>query len=385
MIWQSKMNKITYGRQTINQDDIDEVIKALKSPAITQGEYVPAFENALKEYTGAKYAVAVSSGTAALHTAYAALGLKENDEIITCPNTFAATSNAALYLNAKPKFADINADDFLIDENKINPLITKNTKIITPIHYAGLTCNMEEINKTAKNHNIKIVEDACHALGSYYKNSKTGSCEYSDAAVFSFHPVKHITTAEGGAVLTNDEEVYKKCLLYRSHGMEKVNFKHIPDSPAYHEMQLLGYNYRMTDIQAALGISQLKKIESFVKRRIEIADIYYDAFKNSSKIKLQKKYSDRLNSHHLFSVVFESNDLRDKVFYYLKESNIFTQIHYMPVNKHPYYEALGYNYKDTPLAYNFYRCELSLPVYPLLTNEEVYFVIDKINNVLKAL
>ena len=385
MIWQSKMNKITYGRQTINQDDIDEVIKALKSPAITQGEYVPAFENALKEYTGAKYAVAVSSGTAALHTAYAALGLKENDEIITCPNTFAATSNAALYLNAKPKFADINADDFLIDENKINPLITKNTKIITPIHYAGLTCNMEEINKTAKNHNIKIVEDACHALGSYYKNSKTGSCEYSDAAVFSFHPVKHITTAEGGAVLTNDEEVYKKCLLYRSHGMEKVNFKNIPDSPAYHEMQLLGYNYRMTDIQAALGISQLKKIESFVKRRIEIADIYYDSFKNSSKIKLQKKYSDRLNSHHLFSVVFESNDLRDKVFYYLKESNIFTQIHYMPVNKHPYYEALGYNYKDTPLAYDFYRCELSLPVYPLLTNEEVYFVIDKINNVLKAL
>lgn len=384
MIWQSKMNKITYGRQTINQDDIDEVIKALKSPAITQGEYVPAFENALKEYTGAKYAVAVSSGTAALHTAYAALGLKENDEIITCPNTFAATSNAALYLNAKVKFADINADDFLIDENKINPLITKNTKIITPIHYAGLTCNMEEISKIAKNHNIKIVEDACHALGSYYKNSTTGSCSYSDAAVFSFHPVKHITTAEGGAVLTNDEEVYKKCLLFRSHGMEKVNFKHIPDSPTYHEMQLLGYNYRMTDIQAALGISQLKKLDSFVKRRLEIADIYYEAFKDSSKIKMQKRYSDRSNSHHLFSVVFENNQLRDKVFYYLKENNIFTQIHYMPVNKHPYYKDLGFNYKDTPLSYDFYRRELSLPVYPLLTNEEVYFVIDKINTVLKA-
>lgn len=384
MIWQSKMNKITYGRQTINQDDIDEVIKALKLPAITQGEYVPAFENALKEYTGAKYAVAVSSGTAALHTAYAALGLKENDEIITCPNTFAATSNAALYLNAKVKFADINADDFLIDENKINPLITKNTKIITPIHYAGLTCNMEEISKIAKNHNIKIVEDACHALGSYYKNSKTGSCSYSDAAVFSFHPVKHITTAEGGAVLTNDEEVYKKCLLFRSHGMEKVNFKHIPDSPTYHEMQLLGYNYRMTDIQAALGISQLKKLDSFVKRRLEIADIYYEAFKDSSKIKMQKRYSDRSNSHHLFSAVFENNQLRDKVFYYLKENNIFTQIHYMPVNKHPYYEDLGFNYKDTPLSYDFYRRELSLPVYPLLTNEEVYFVIDKINTVLKA-
>lgn len=385
MKWQSKMNKITYGRQTISQDDIDEVVKALKSAAITQGEYVPAFENALKEYTGAKYAVALSSGTAALHTIYAALGLKENDEIITCANTFAATSNAALYLNASLKFADINEENFLIDENKINKLITENTKIITPVHYAGLTCNMEEISKTAKNHNIKIVEDACHAIGSYYKNSKTGRCEYSDAAVFSFHPVKHITTAEGGAVLTNDEEIYKKCLLFRSHGMEKVNFKHMPDSPTYHEMQFLGYNYRMTDIQAALGISQLKKLDSFVKRRIEIADIYYDAFKNSSKIKMQKRYKDRLNSHHLFSVVFESNDLRDKVYYYLKENNIFTQIHYMPVNKHPYYENLGYNYKDTPLAYDFYRRELSLPVYPLLTDDEVYFVIEKINTVLKAL
>ena len=368
MIWQSKMNKITYGRQTISQDDTAEVIKALNSPAITQGEFVPAFENALKEYTGAKYAIAVSSGTAALHAAYAALGLKENDEIITSPNTFAATSNAALYLNAKVKFADINADNFLIDENKINPLITKNTKIITPVHYAGLTCNMEEISSTAKNHNIKIVEDACHALGSYYKNSKTGSCTYSDAAVFSFHPVKHITTGEGGAVLTNDEEVYKKCLLFRSHGIEKSNFKHIPDSPAYHEMQLLGFNYRMTDIQAALGISQLKKLDSFVKRRLEIADIYYDAFKNSSKIKMQKRYNDRLNSHHLFSVVFENNSLRDKVYEVI-----------------PNYEDLGYNYKETPLAYDFYRRELSLPVYPLLTNEEVYFVIDKIDTALKVL
>ncbi len=378
------MNKITYGRQTINQDDINEVVKALNSAAITQGEYVPAFENALKEYTGAKYAVAVSSGTAALHIVYAALGLKEDDELITCPNTFAATSNAALYLKAKVKFADINIDDFLIDEYKIKSLITDKTKIITPVHYAGLTCNMEEIKKYTENYNIKIVEDACHALGSYYKNSKTGSCIYSDAAVFSFHPVKHITTAEGGAVLTNNEDVYKKCVLYRSHGMEKVNFKNIPDSPTYHEMQLLGYNYRMTDIQAALGISQLKKIESFIERRLEIAEIYYDAFKNSSQIKMQKKYDDRFNSHHLFSVLFENNSLRDKVYYYLKENNIFTQIHYMPVNKHPYYESLGYNYKDTPLSYDFYRRELSLPVYPLLSNEEVYFVIDKINKALKV-
>ena len=379
------MDKITYGRQTISQDDIDEVVKALKSASITQGEYVPAFEKALQEYTGAKYAVAVSSGTAALHTAYAALGLNKNHEIITCPNTFAATSNAALYLNAKVKFADINIEDFLIDEDKIEEKINENTKIITPIHYAGLPCSMDKIYELAQKYNIKIVEDACHAVGSVYKGSITGSCKYSDAAVFSFHPVKHITTAEGGAVLTNNEEVYKKCLLYRSHGMEKVNYKNIPDSPTYHEMQLLGYNYRMTDIQAALGLSQLKKVENFVKRRIEIADIYYDAFKDNNKIIMQKKYNDRINSHHLFSVLFENNSLRDKVYYYLKENNIFTQIHYMPVNKHPYYQALGYDYKDTPLSYEFYRRELSLPVYPLLTNEELYYVIDKINTVLKAL
>lgn len=237
MKWQSNMNKITYGRQTINQDDIDIVIKALNSPAITQGEYIPTFEEELKEYTGAKYAVAVSSGTAALHIAYIALGLKENDEIITSPNTFAATSNAALYVKAKVKFIDIKKDDFLIDENKILENITEKTKIITPIHYAGLPCNMEDINNIAKQYNIKIVEDACHAMGSYYKNSKTGSCSFSDVAIFSFHPVKHITTAEGGAILTNNEDIYNMCRLLRSHGMEKTNFKNIIDSPTYHKMQ----------------------------------------------------------------------------------------------------------------------------------------------------
>lgn len=379
------MNKITYGRQTINQDDMDLVIRALQSPAITQGEFVPAFEEALKEYTGAKYAAVVSSGTAALHIAYIACGLNDNDDIITCSNTFAATCNAALYLNAKVKFVDINKDDFLIDETQIEAQISKNTKIITPVHYAGLPCNMEKIYNIAKDSGIKVIEDACHALGSCYKGNKTGSCAFSDAAVFSFHPVKHITTAEGGAILTNNEEIYKKCLLLRSHGMEKVTFKNIPDSPTYHEMQFLGYNYRMTDIQAALGISQLKKIDAFVKRRIEIADIYYNVFKDNSKIILQKRYDDRVNSHHLFSVLFETNAIRDKVFYHLKENNIFTQIHYMPVNKHPYYETLGYDYNDTPLAYDFYRRELSLPIYPLLTDDEVYFVVDKINDVLKEL
>ncbi len=388
MKWQNNMEKITYGKQTIEKDDVDIVIKALKSPAITQGEYIPAFENDLKKYTGAKYAVVLSSGTAALHIAYLSLGLKENDEVITCPNTFAATSNAALYTKSNIKFVDINIDDFLIDCNKIEDKITTKTKIITPIHYAGLPCNMEKIKNIANKNNIKVVEDACHAIGSSFKNSPTGSCLYSDVSIFSFHPVKHITTAEGGAILTNDEEVYNKCLLLRSHGINKgVNensFTNEKDSPLYHEMQYLGYNYRMTDIQAALGISQLKKIDRFIKRRLEIADIYHNAFKNNNKIIMQKSYDDRINSYHLFSVLFESNALRDKVYYHLKENNIFTQIHYMPVNKHPYYMQLGYKYTDTPLSYNFYRRELSLPIYPLLKDDEVYFIIDKIEDALKG-
>lgn len=377
------MDKISYGRQFIDDEDIKLVIEALKSDSITQGQYVPLFEKLLSEYTGARYAVCVSSGTAALHIIYHALGLGKEDEIITTPNTFAATSNACLYLGGKPRFADISLDDFLIDLNYIEKLINKNTKIIVPVHYAGLTCNMQDIKNIADKYNLYVVEDACHSIGSFYKGSRTGSLKYSNAAVFSFHPVKHITTAEGGAILLQDESLYKKCIALRSHGIVRENFQKTPTSPTYHEMQMLGYNYRITDLQAALGISQLKKLDGFIKRRHEIVEVYNNAFKDMN-IKTQKIYDDRINSQHLFPVLFESKTIRDKVYYYLKENNIFTQVHYIPVTCHPYYEQLGYSYKDTPKAYEFYERELSLPIYPSLTDSQLEFVIDNIKKALAS-
>lgn len=378
------MNDISYGRQWIDNEDIQTVVEALKSKAITQGEYIDRFEKSLAEYTGSKYAVAVSSGTSALHIIYMALGLKKDDELITTPITFAATANAGLYCNAVPKFVDIDSLSFLIDEDLIEQQITEKTKILAPVHYGGLPCNMEKISHIAKKYNLKVVEDACHSAGSFYKNIKTGNCLLSDAAVFSFHPVKHITTGEGGAILTNNKEIYEKCLKLRSHGMQRDNFIYEQDSPTYHEMIMLGYNYRMTDIQAALGLSQLKKLDEFVKRRQFIAETYKKELSEYEEIVFQADYSDRINSYHLMSAVFKTNELRDRIFYKLKEKNIHTQIHYMPVNKHPYYAELGYNYKDTPKAYDFYRRELSLPIYPKLTDEELMYVIDNIKNIIKG-
>src|SRR4030042_3452072 len=261
---------IPYSRQTIDKNDLKAVLKALQSDFLTTGPIIKKFEKNFCRYVGSKYAVAVANGTAALHLACLAAGLSKNQELITSPLTFAASANCALYCGAKPIFADINHQG-LIDENLIEERITKKTKIIIPVHYAGLPCHLAKIKKLAQKHHLIVIEDACHALGAGDKKSKIGDCKYSDMTVFSFHPVKHITTGEGGMITTNSRKLYEKLLLLRNHGIAKeISIS----QPWYYEMRNLGFNYRITDLQCALGLSQLKKIERFIKKRRKIDKLY---------------------------------------------------------------------------------------------------------------
>jgi len=359
---------IPYGKQYIDSEDIQSVIEILNSDFLTQGPKVKEFEEKLAQYCGAKYAVAFNSGTSALHGAYFASGLADGDEFITSPITFAATSNAGLFLEAKPVFVDIESDTGNIDVNKIERTITDKTKLIVPIHYAGHSCNMEEINKIANKYNLKIVEDACPALGGLYKDSKIGSCKYSDMTVFSFHPVKHITTGEGGAVLTNDKELYEKLLMFRSHGITKEKEKLINTHEGnwYYEIHYLGYNYRITDIQCALGLSQLKKLDNFIKRRREIVNIYNEAFKDNPFFDLPVEKDYALHAYHLYPIRLKDQykDEKKEVFKKLKENGVGVQVHYIPVYWHPYYKGLGYKKGLCAVAEDFYQKEISLPLYP---------------------
>lgn len=424
------MKFIPYSRQWLDEEDIKEVVKVLKSDFITQGPKIPEFENKLSEYCGCKYAVVFNSGTSALHGAYFVLGLGKNDEFITSPITFVATANAGLYLGAKPVFVDVEADTGNIDASKIEKKITKKTKLIVPVHYAGHPVDLEKIYAIAKKYSLFVVEDACHALGAKYRRPtylplphegggqgrgcqkseirmqnkdkkgedwiKIGSCKYSDMTVFSFHPVKHITTGEGGAVVTNNKEFYKKLIMFRNHGItkDKTQFKnynnlhnysicnnlisHVADW--YYEMQFLGYNYRLTDIQAALGISQLKKLDGFVERRREIVDVYNKAFKNNPyfDIPVEKDYA--FSSYHLYAVKLKNKFKYKKkeIFSGLIERGIGIQVHYMPVYLQPFYQALGYRQGLCPVAEDFYQKEISLPVYPSLAEEDVKYVVDNI-------
>lgn len=385
------MRAIPYGRQYIDKTDIAEVIKVLRTNWITQGPKVGEFEDALKRYCGAKYAVAVSSGTAALHIACLAAGLNKDDEAITTPITFAATANSILYSGAKPVFADIDPQTANIDARKIIEKITKRTKAILPVHFAGLPCDMGRICGIAKKGKFVIIEDACHALGAQYKYKgkwfKVGNCRHSDMTVFSFHPVKTITTGEGGAVLTNSKALYNKLLLLRNHGITKDSDKFVnkrfSDLAWYHEMQCLGFNYRITDIQCALGIGQLKKIGIFLKRRKEIAKIYSKKLAGFNEIILPIEKPYAKSSWHLYYIRIKKASRRKAVFEKLRKAGIGVQVHYIPVYLHPFYQKMGYGKSLCQNAEDFYQQEISIPIYPTMKNHEIEYVVKSIGGALR--
>lgn len=374
------MNFIPYGKQSIDEDDINSVVEVLKSDFLTTGPKIKEFEEELCRYTNAKYCVAVANGTAALHLASLVL-LNKGDKVITTPNSFVATSNSILYVEAKPIFVDIKEDgnidlDLCEDELKKDSSI----KAIYVVHFSGNPIEQEKLKYLKESYNIKILEDCAHSLGASFGNIKAGSCENSDCSILSFHPVKHITTGEGGAVTTNSKEIYEKLLELRAHGI-----KRLPEfAPWYYEMHSLGFNYRITDMQAALGISQLKKLDSFIKRRKEIALKYDKALLNSV---VKSLYSFNQNSsYHLFVVKVDFSKLnisKVELFNKMREKNIGLQLHYIPINKQPYYKSLGYGNEDTPIMNRYYDECFSLPMYSSLSDEEQEYVIKTLFEILK--
>lgn len=361
---------IPYGKQTMDKEDIKVVAEALSEPFLTTGPKVKKFEEKFADYVGSKYAVAVSSGTAALHVAYMAAKLGPNDEIITSPMTFCATANAALYCGADVVFADIR-NNGLIDPDEIRKHISKKTKIVVPVHYAGQVCDMEKISAITHERNLMLIEDAAHAIGAkYLSGHKVGSCRYSNMTIFSFHPVKHITTGEGGMITTNDESLYKRMLVLRNHGIVPGIRR---DQPWYYELVELGNNYRLTDFQSSLGLSQLNRLDNFLKKRYKIAAKY------DEKLKRVKPLLQENSSYHLYIIQAKDADERQRLYHYMKENNVAPQVHYIPVHYHPLYQRLGFKKKNYPKCESFYDKILSIPIYPTLTDEEQDKVIELIN------
>ncbi len=377
--------KIPYGKQWILEEDIEKVTDILKSNYLTTGPAVKDFEKAFAEYVGAKYAIAVANGTAALHLAAKALGVQAGSDIITTPMSFAATSNCVLYNSGNPIFADIT-ERGLIDPFEIEKNLTEKTEGIIPVHYMGLPSELEEISKIAKENNLFIIEDACHSIGAKYKKSSIGDCKFSDLAVFSFHPVKHITTGEGGIITTNNEELFSLLQDLRTHGITKDNskFKTKHNEPWYQEMQHLGYNYRLTDIQAALGLSQLSKIDQFIKRRREIAAIYFEFFMDfEDSVETIPEREHEFHAYHLFVIKLKDSMKREELFNYLQKRGVYCQVHYIPIYWHPYYRELGFKEKLCPKTEDFYERIISLPMYPALTVEELDYVLSSLKKFFK--
>lgn len=384
---------IPYGKQSVNQKDIDAVVRVLKSDFITQGPIVPEFEKHVACFCCAKYAVAVNSGTSALHIACLALDVTPGDIVWTSPVTFVASSNCALFCGASIDFVDIDPKTFnisvpalkakLVEANMKNCL----PKVVIPVHLTGQSCEMNEIGKLAAKYGFRIIEDASHALGSTFQNSPVGSCEYSDITVLSFHPVKLITTGEGGMAMTNSKELARKMSLYRSHGItrEPDEMTKKPDGPWYYQQIALGYNYRMTDIQAALGLSQLDRLNQFVAKRQEIAYFYYEQLKDLPLI-LPYQIDNQKSAFHLFVIQLKLGEIKKthrQVFEELRNQGIGVNLHYMPVHTQPYYQSLGFTDNDFPCAMQYYRTSISLPIFPDLSSQDMNTVVRTLKSILQ--
>lgn len=392
---------IPYGKQNITKEDIEAVNKTLVSNFLTQGPEIEKFEELFAEYVGSKYAISVSNGTAALHLSAMALDVKKGDKVITTPITFAASANCIRYCGGEIVFSDIDPQTFLLDIHKVRELLEKSPKGtyqgIIPVDLAGRAVDLEAFRALAEEFGLWIIEDACHAPGGYFVDAKNqkqncGNSQFADLAIFSFHPVKHIACGEGGMITTNNEALYKKLLKLRTHGITRdvslfqnsIEFASGGASTQeyplwYMEMQDLGFNYRLTDFQASLGISQLERADVGLERRKEIAQNYYQAFKESPFIKNQSGVVDG-HAYHLYVIEVED---RLNLYNYLRTCKIYTQIHYIPCHLMPYYRTLGWKEGDMPVAEEYYRNCLSLPMYPTLTNEEQEYVIEKITDYFK--
>ena len=393
------MKSYSYGKQNIDKKEIKAVIDVLKSDWLTQGPKVKEFEKALCDKFGSKYASAVCNGTAALHLAGLALGWKQGDIVITSPITFLASANCILYSGATPDFVDIDSISYNIDVNKLEEKIKcytqngKNVKAVIGVDYAGHPCDWENLKSLSKKYKFQLVNDNCHALGATYKNNEKYAVKYADAVCQSFHPVKNFTTGEGGAVLTNNKEIDKRIKILRTHGVVKNNSEfriqnsELKKIPWYYEMQFLGFNYRITDFQCALGISQIKKLDRFVKRRKEIAEYYNKAFDNNENFILPTVNKNSGHAYHLYPLQIKFENLKfgkKELFEKLSSSGIKCQVHYIPVHLQPYYKNnFGFKPGDFPISEKFYERQISIPMYPSLDETDLNYISSKIIDTLK--
>jgi perosamine synthetase len=381
---------IPYGRQEISEEDIQAVAEVLRSDWLTQGPAVERFERAVADYCQVRFAVAVANGTAALHLAALAAGFGAGDEVITSPITFVATANCIVYAGARPVFADIDSQTYCIDPEQIRRRLTPATRGVIPVHFAGQPCDMSAISNIAREHELVVIEDAAHAIGASYevagRRFKVGCCAHSDMTTFSFHPVKHITTGEGGAITTNDPALYEKLCLLRTHGITKDPQRLTrSEGPWYYEQQALGFNYRITDIQCALGLSQLRRLDEFVARRRKIIAAYDAAFRADDELIIPCQRQGAFSSWHLYMLCLRSLDRRS-VFERLRERGLGMNVHYIPVHQQPYFqEHYGYACGDLPLSEKYYTGALTMPLYPAMTDEDVAYVIDTTRNIVADL